>query len=317
MATALGDSDEFDLVVVRYDTVDLFFSVLIDHWPKPAAYVPAVDAQRVAGVMPAVIQLHDQFLGRLRELTSPSTTVICSFHGYWAEPRRPAPAADVNNPQVPVHLSEYLRPVGWVACSDPAVLAGPVRSIVDVGKVFGRVAGIPVGELPMTREGEKYPGEWLESERELDDEIELGLVSLGDMGDSSREQTIVETLRTQAVHAIGAGDFSRAIESFDALLGRSFDFADAIRLLQLLIQIQRFDLAGNLAEMAARLATQSVMAQLAEAHVLLKSGRRGGDCGAGAGGGDRCGGCTREAAGGGIWSRESGSAEARSVCRGG
>ncbi len=142
-ATALIQTEPWDLMCVYYDAIDQFAHEFMPYHPPRLAGVSERDSELYQGVMTGCYRFHDMMLHALLQYVDENTTVILvSDHGYECGHRRPAPAAGKADPEL-CH-----RPFGIACLNGPSVKRGERlygASILDVAPTILTLAGLPVG----------------------------------------------------------------------------------------------------------------------------------------------------------------------------
>ena len=142
-ATALIQTEPWDLMCVYYDAIDQFAHEFMPYHPPRLAGVSERDFELYQGVMTGCYRFHDMMLHALLQYVDEDTTVILvSDHGYECGHRRPDPAAGKADPEL-CH-----RPFGIVCLEGPNVKRGERlygASILDVAPTILTLAGLPVG----------------------------------------------------------------------------------------------------------------------------------------------------------------------------
>ena len=142
-ATALIQTEPWDLMCVYYDAIDQFAHEFMPYHPPRMTGVPERDFELYQGVMTGCYRFHDMMLHALLQYVDANTTVmLVSDHGYECGHRRPAPGTGKADPEA-CH-----RPFGIVCLKGPKVKQGERlygASVLDVAPTILTLAGLPVG----------------------------------------------------------------------------------------------------------------------------------------------------------------------------
>lgn len=146
-ATAVLESEPWDLLAVYFDTLDLAGHQFMPYHPPRLPHVPITDFEHYHDVINALYRFHDQMLGRLLELAGPDTTVmLVSDHGFHSDHRRPhiLPSGPVPEPQA----AAWHRPYGIFVLNGPPVLADRRAygaTLLDITPTVLTLFGLPIG----------------------------------------------------------------------------------------------------------------------------------------------------------------------------
>ena len=143
VATALIQSEPWDLMCVYYDAIDQMGHEFMSYHPPRMNEVSERDFELYREVMRGCYRFHDMMLHALLQYVDAETTVILvSDHGYECGRRRPAVSAARQNPE------GCHRPFGIVCLNGPGLkqndrLYG--ASILDVAPTILTLLGLPIG----------------------------------------------------------------------------------------------------------------------------------------------------------------------------
>ncbi len=143
VATALIQSEPWDLMCVYYDAIDQFGHEFMSYNPPRLEDVSERDFELYSEVMRGCYRFHDMMLHALLQYVGPETTVILiSDHGYECGHRRPSPKEAKHDPE------GCHRPFGIVGIKGPGIrkndrLFG--ASILDVTPTILTLLGLPIG----------------------------------------------------------------------------------------------------------------------------------------------------------------------------
>ncbi|HVM47102.1 MAG TPA: alkaline phosphatase family protein [Candidatus Acidoferrum sp.] len=142
-ATALIQTQPWDLMCVYYDAIDQFAHEFMPYHPPRLDGVTERDFDLYQTVMAGCYRFHDMMLHALLQYVDANTTVVLvSDHGYECGHRRPAPGAGKADPE------SCHRPFGVVCLKGPNVKRGERlygASVLDVAPTILALAGLPVG----------------------------------------------------------------------------------------------------------------------------------------------------------------------------
>ncbi len=226
-ATALIQTEPWDLMCVYYDAIDQFAHEFMPYHPPRLTEVSERDFELYQGVMTGCYRFHDMMLHALLQYVDENTTVmLVSDHGYECGHRRPAPGAGKADPEL-CH-----RPFGIVCLKGPNVKQGERlygASVLDVAPTILTLAGLPVGgdmdgrpwveafEHPVKPErifsweglGDDKAGLHTAKERQDPTEAAAALQQLVDLGyieapGEDAQKNVRDTIRCNKTHLIRA-----------------------------------------------------------------------------------------------------------------
>jgi predicted AlkP superfamily phosphohydrolase/phosphomutase/Flp pilus assembly protein TadD len=143
LATALIQSEPWDVMGVYYDAIDQFGHEFMAYHPPRMEGLNERDFELYQDVMRGCYRFHDMMLHALLQYVDAETTVILiSDHGYECGRRRPAPEQAKKDPE------GCHRPFGVVCVKGPGLRANDRlygASILDVTPTILSLLGLPVG----------------------------------------------------------------------------------------------------------------------------------------------------------------------------
>ena len=250
MATALIQSEPWNLMGVYFDGIDQFAHEFMPYHPPRLDSVPERDFELYQDVMRGCYRFHDMMLHTLLQYVDDETTVILiSDHGYESGRRRPPLNQGKEDPE------GCHRPFGIVCLKGPGIkkddrLYG--ASILDVTPTILTLLGLPIGsdmdgrpwleafEKPVTPErifswerlGDEKAG--LHTEHTRQDPAEAAaaieqLVALGYIAPPSDDarKTVQDTIRCNKTNLIrsllGTPQEAKAIPLLEELLAEKAD----------------------------------------------------------------------------------------------
>jgi arylsulfatase A-like enzyme len=145
LATALMETEPWDLMAVYYDAVDHFSHAFMPYHPPKLEWVPQEDFEMYQGVVRGAYRFHDMMLERLLQLAGPETTVIlCSDHGFESGSQRPR-----GTPREPAGPAIWHRQYGIFVAAGPGIKRDERiygASLVDITPTLLTLFDLPIGE---------------------------------------------------------------------------------------------------------------------------------------------------------------------------
>ncbi len=145
VATAVMETEPWDLMAVYYDSIDHFCHAFMQYHPPRMPHVPEEKFELYKDVVSGAYRFHDLMLARLLELAGPETTVIlCSDHGFQSRHTRP-----VGVPREPAGPAIWHREFGIFVAKGPGIRRDERvygASLIDIGPTVLHAFGLPVGD---------------------------------------------------------------------------------------------------------------------------------------------------------------------------
>jgi len=145
VGTYLAERDDWDLLAVYYDAIDLTCHEFMEFHPPRMDHVDAADFELYQHVISGMYRFHDMMLGRYMNLVGPDTTIIIvSDHGFHSDHLRPDVSANIDTG----------KPVDWHREHGVFLACGPgIRkdqlvfgaTLLDIAPTVLTLLGIPVG----------------------------------------------------------------------------------------------------------------------------------------------------------------------------
>jgi tetratricopeptide (TPR) repeat protein len=145
VATAVMETEPWDLMAVYYDAIDHFCHAFMQFHPPRMPFVPEDKFELYKDVVTGAYRFHDLMLARLLELAGPETTVmICSDHGFQSRHMRPSGV-----PREPAGPAVWHREFGIFIAKGPGIKRDERvygASLIDIGPTVLYALGLPVGQ---------------------------------------------------------------------------------------------------------------------------------------------------------------------------